>query len=171
MLNACKAAININEDEMAYNICINQRQINNANNTDNIMEILTSFIDYMYKKDIMNSGKVNNYFKQMLFNDSIYQNIEYLYYNYIFTVDTIFESTVHSSLDAYIKQNKFFLLILLFIFCVLMILYNIIYQVLFTPRLKYLINVSKGILKIIPTSVIMNTPELQSYIGNKYNKN
>ena len=171
MLNACKAAININEDKMAYNICINQRQINNANNTDNIMEILTSFIDYMYKKDIMNSGKVNNYFKQMLFNDSIYQNIEYLYYNYIFTVDTIFESTVHSSLDAYIKQNKFFLLILLFIFCVLMILYNIIYQVLFTPRLNYLINVSKGILKIIPTSVIMNTPELQSYIGNKYNKN
>ena len=171
MLNACKAAINKDEENERYNICISEHLINNANNTDNVMELLTSFIDYIYKRDIMNSGKDNNYFRQMLFNDTIYQDVEYLYYNYIFTVDNIFEITFKLSLDDYIKKNKMFLIILLFVFCVLMILYNFIYQVLFTPRLRYLINISRGILKIIPTSVIVNTPELQSYIGSKYSKN
>ena len=171
MLNACKAAINKDLEEKRYNICISENIINNANNTDNVLELLTSFIDYIYKKDVMNSGKIDNYFRQMLFNDTIYQNVEYLYYNYIFTVDDIFERTVKLSLNDYIKQNKMLLIILLFVFCVLMIFYNFIYQILFTPRLRYLINISRGILKIIPTSVIMNTPELNSYVGNKYSKN
>ena len=171
MLNACKAAINKDLEEKRYNICISENKINNANNTDNVLELLTSFIDYIYKKDIMNSGKIDNYFRQILFNDTIYQNVEYLYYNYIFTVGDIFERTVKLSLNDYIKQNKMLLIILLFVFCVLMIFYNFIYQILFTPRLRYLINISRGILKIIPTSVIMNTPELNSYVGNKYSKN
>ena len=171
MLNACKAAINEAEEKERYNICINEHLINNANNTDNVMELLTSFIDYIYKRDIMNSGKNDNYFRQMLFNDTIYQDVEYLYYNYIFTVDNIFERTFKLSLDDYIKKNKMFLIILLFVFCVLMILYNFIYQILFTPRLRYLINISRGILKIVPTSLIVSTPELQSYIGSKYSKN
>ena len=173
MLNACEAAINKEKERDKYNMCINDSVVNNANNTDNIMEILTSFIENLYKRDIMEKGNLNNnnkYFRQMLFNDTDYQEIEYLFFNYIFTVAQIFEDTVKSSLDDYIKDNKLLLVIILFVFCITMTFYNIIYLILFIPKLIYLINVSRGIIKIIPTSVIVNTPELQSYIGNKYSK-
>jgi hypothetical protein len=75
MLNACRAAINEELEEKRYNMCISENIINNANNTDNVLELLTSFIDYIYKRDIMNSGKDNNYFRQMLFNDTIHKLI------------------------------------------------------------------------------------------------
>lgn len=173
MLNACEAAINKEKDRDKYNMCINDSVVNNANNTDNIMELLTSFIENLYKRDIMEKGNLNGgktYYRQMLFNDTNYQQIEYLYFNYIFTVGQIFEDTVKSSLNDYIKYNKLLVVIILFVFCIAMIIYNIIYLSLFIPKLIYLINISRGIIKIIPTSVIIYTAELQSYIGNKYSK-
>ena len=51
-----------------------------------------------------------------------------------------------------------------------MIIYNITYIVILTPKLVHLMNISRGVIKIIPTSVIMNTPELQALIGSKYSK-
>ena len=108
--------------------------------------------------------------RQMMFNCSIYKDIEYLFFNYIYTVEDIFEEAVESSLNDYIKINKFFLIMLATIYSVAMVIYNIIYLIILTPQLVHLINISRGILKIIPSNVIMNTPELQNLIGNKYSK-
>ena len=173
MLNACDAAIDKTNDSGRYNICISDGVVISANNTDNIMQLITNFIDNIYHRDRLERMKNksynnNNNIRQMMFNDSIYQEIEYLFFNYVFTVEDIFENTVKESLDRYIKRNKFFLVILILIFCIIMIIYNISYIIFLTPKLKYLINISRGIIKIIPTSVIMNTPELQTLIGTKY---
>ena len=116
----------------------------------------------------MEKSKYDNYERQNMFNNDLYKDIEYLFFNYIYSVETIFENTVKSSLDDYIKKNKIFLIILLVVFCVTMIIYNITYIVILTPKLVHLMNISRGVIKIIPTSVIMNTPELQTLIGNKY---
>ena len=103
-----------------------------------------------------------------MFNSSIYQDIEHLYFNYVFSVEDIFDETVELSLDDYITNNKYFLVILVIAFCIFMIVYNFLFIIFLTPKLIYLINISQGIIKIIPTSVIMNTPELQKLIGTKY---
>ena len=166
MLNACEAAINKEKEIERYNECINDNIINSANNTDNIMQLISNFRDNIYRKDSLQNGRM----RQMMFNSSLYKDIEYLFFNYIYTVEDIFENTVISSLNDYIKINKFFLIILAAIYSVTMIIYNIIYIIILTPQLVHLINISRGILKIIPSAVIMNTPELQNLIGNKYTK-
>ena len=166
MLNACEAAINKEKEIERYNECINDNIINSANNTDNIMQLISNFRDNIYRKDSLQNGRM----RQMMFNSSLYKDIEYLFFNYIYTVEDIFENTVISSLNDYIKINKFFLIILAAIYSVTMIIYNIIYLIILTPQLVHLINISRGILKIIPSNVIMNTPELQNFIGNKYSK-
>ena len=166
MLNACAAAINKAKESKRYNDCIHDSIINSANNTDNIMQLISNFRDNIYRLDSLQNGTN----RQMMFNCSIYKDIEYLFFNYIYTVEDIFEEAVESSLNDYIKINKFFLIMLATIYSVAMVIYNIIYLIILTPQLVHLINISRGILKIIPSAVIMNTPELQNLIGNKYTK-
>ena len=172
MLNACKAAINKEIKELRYNICMSDNVILTTNNTDNILELMKNYIDNLYRKDKMDKLILDKskYLRKNMFSNVIFKDIEYLFFNYIYTVKDIFEETVIFSLKEYINHNKLFLVTLIFCFCALMITYNIIYLILFTPKLIYLINVSRGILKIIPTSVIMNTMELHNLIGTKYSK-
>ena len=134
------------------------------------MQLITSFIENIYNKDALEKSKDDNYESQNMFSNDLYKDIEYLFFNYVYSVESIFENTVRSSLDDYIKKNKFFLIILLEVFCITMIIYNITYIVILTPKLVHLMNISRGVIKIIPTSVIMNTPELQALIGSKYSK-
>ena len=170
MLNACDAAINKEKEVNRYNICMNDTLVSSSNNTDNIMQLITIFIENIYNKDALEKSKDDNYESQNMFNNDLYKDIEYLFFNYVYSVESIFENTVKSSLDDYIKKNKFFLIILLVVFCITMIIYNITYIVILTPKLVHLMNISRGVIKIIPTSVIMNTPELQALIGSKYTK-
>ena len=149
---------------------MNDTLVSSSNNTDNIMQLITSFIENIYNKDALEKSKDDNYESQNMFSNDLYKDIEYLFFNYVYSVESIFENTVKSSLDDYIKKNKFFLIILLVVFCLTMIIYNITYIVILTPKLVHLMNISRGVIKIIPTSVIMNTPELQTLIGSKYSK-
>jgi hypothetical protein len=149
---------------------MNDTLVRSSNNTDNIMQLITSFIENNYNKDALEKSKDDNYESQNMFSNDLYKDIEYLFFNYVYSVESIFENTVRSSLDDYIKKNKFFLIILLEVFCITMIIYNITYIVILTPKLVHLMNISRGVIKIIPTSVIMNTPELQALIGSKYSK-
>ena len=170
MLNACEAAMNKEKEMTRYNICLTDNFANNLNNTDNIMQIIINFIESIYRMDIIENMRNNNYERQTMFNSSIYQDIEYLFFNYVFTVEDTFDNTVKKSLDDYIKTHKALLIILVNIFCVSMIVYNISYIFILTPKLIQHINISRGVVKIIPTSVIMNTPELLTLIRNKYSQ-
>ena len=176
LLNACEAAINKNNDKKKYDICLNESIINSANNTDNIMKLLEYKIDNIFRKNEMNKGKIETlrngtnvtYFRQMLFNITDFKEVEDIFYKYIFTVDNIFEEIIKRSLDDYLKIKKYLLIILVFCLALLMVLYNFIFLAISVPKLVYLLNVSRCVLKIIPTSVIMTSPELEAWIENKY---
>ena len=49
-----------------------------------------------------------------------------------------------------------------------MVFYNISFLLITIPKLVYLLSVSRCVLKIIPSSVIINTPELETWIENKF---
>jgi hypothetical protein len=176
LLNACDAVINKNKEEKRYELCINDSIIIGANNTENIMKLIENTIDNIYKKDEMNKGKnitledgkIITYYRQLIFNDSNFQMIENIFYKYIFSIDDIFEEIIKTNLDEYLKFKKYLLIILVFCFALIMILYNISFLMIFVPKLVYLLNVSRCVLKIIPISVIVNSQELETWIENKY---
>ena len=175
LLNACEAAIDpINEKER-YELCLNDTIIISSNNTDNIIKVVGNLIDNLYKKDAMDKevyenfkNETSKYSRQLLFNDTTFQQIEDIFNKYIFPVDYNFDVTSKDNLDEYLKHKKLLLLILVLSLGLLMIIYNITYLCIFVPKLVYLLNVSRCILRIIPTSVIMNSPELETWIENKY---
>ena len=67
LLNACAAAIDKNENEEEYNLCLNENLIVSANNTDNLIKLIEDIVDTIYKHDSMNN-RVKGYSKYDLFN-------------------------------------------------------------------------------------------------------
>ena len=175
LLNACEAAIDLINEKERYELCLNDTIIISSNNTDNIIKVLGNLIDNLYKKDAMDKdayetfkNETRKYSRQSLFNDTTFQQIEDIFYKYIFSVDYNYEVTSSDNLNEYLKYKKLLLLILILCLGLIMIFYNIAYLCIFVPKLVYLLNVSRCILRIIPTSVIMNSPELETWIENKY---
>jgi hypothetical protein len=172
LLNACQAAINKDTQQNKYDSCINDSIIISSNNTDNIMKLIENVIDNIYKKDLMNTrknnGTTNKYFRQLIFNDTNFQMIENIFYKYIDSVNDILSDVIKSSMNNYLKYKKYLLLVLAFCLVFIIVSYNILFLAIFVPKLVYLITVSRCVLKIIPTSIIMSTPDLETWIENKY---
>ena len=176
LLNACEAAMEREKEKERYDICKNDSIITSANNTDNIMKLIENIIDNIYKKEEMDEGTIKTlsngtnvtYYKQLLFGDTNFQTIENIFYKYIFSVDSTFKNVVKTSLFIYLKYKKRVLILLIVFFAITMVAYNAIFLTFSSPKLVYLLSVSRCVLKIIPTSVIMSTPELESWIESKY---
>ena len=114
------------------------------------------------------NGTTNKYFRQLIFNDTNFQMIENIFYKYIVTVDDILSDVIKNSMNSYLKYKKYLFLVLAFCLVFIIVSYNILFLAIFVPKLVYLLTVSRCVLKIIPTSIIMSTPDLETWIENKY---
>ena len=103
-----------------------------------------------------------------LFNESNFQNLEYIFYNYIFTVGNFFADIIKINLDEYLIMKKRILILLVCCLALALILYCIVFISIYIPRLVHFLSVSRSVMKVIPTSMIMHTPELENWIENKY---
>jgi hypothetical protein len=171
LLDACKASIDKDSEPERYKYCNNNDTIiSTANNTDNLIKLIENIIDNIYKKDEMKADLSQNDTTDIisdnlfLFNESNFQNIEYIYFNYIFSVGDFYSKSIINNLNYYLIDKKRILLILVCSSSLVIITYCIIFLSIYIPRLIKFINISRSVLKIIPTSIIMITPELENWI-------
>ena len=167
LLNACASAIDKDTQEEAYNKCMNNRLIKSANNTDNLIKIIENNVQKIYKdyRSSNNTG-VNNHTE--LFNTEFFTQVEEIFYNYIIPVGDYFSRIVNNDLDNYLGDKKGTVIILVIVLVVVMILYSLIFGIIFTNQLVHYLSISRCIMKIIPTSVIIATQDLETWIENKY---
>ena len=162
LLNACMAAIkDIHSKE--YNVCMNDTFIISANNTDNLLKLIDDLVDSIKKEDEMNNDDKKN-----LFNTTYFRQIEYMFYNYIFSVGDNFAEAVTNNLNTYLYEKNLIIIFIAVTIGVITCIYCIIFRVYIIKRLIHHLSVSRCIMKIIPTSVIISTQELESWIENKY---
>ena len=174
LLNACDAAIDKNTQKNEYDICKNDSIIIRGNNTDNILKLIENIIDNIYNKDKMEEGTIKTlpngtniiYYRQLLFNDTDFQRIENIFYKYIYSVDYIYKNVINNNLHDFLEIKRYILVILIICLTLIIIIFNIIFLWVYIPKLVYLLTVSRCVLKIIPTSIIINTPELEDWIEN-----
>ena len=176
LLDACDASIDKSVDEVKYNLCLNDSIIASANNTDNLMKLIDNIIDNIYKKDDMdrytngllnNGNSINESYRLNLFNETNFQNVEFIFYNYIFSVSDFFGEAIKNNVDRYLSFKKEIIIILVFGLALIIVLYCIIFMSYYIQRLIHFLSVSRSVMKIIPTSIIMTTPELENWIENK----
>ena len=175
LLNACKSVYKIDSTE--YLNCMNDELVQSANNTDSLLKLIDETVDNLYKeremnenneKYILNNGNIVNFSSIYLFESEKFFDLETVLYKYIAPVSDNFAKICISSLSLYLKNKKNIVVLLIVIFCIMVILLCLYMAFCFVNKLIHLLSVSRCILKIIPTTVINNTQELENWIENKY---
>ena len=162
LLDACAAAIKDTKSE-EYKSCSNDTLIISANNTDNLLKLIDDLVDSIHKEYEMNKGN-----KKDLFNTTYFRQIEYIFYKYIFSVGDNFAEVVNEDLAEYLSEGNIILIIISVLVGVVTCFYCLIFGIILIKRLVHHLSVSRCIMKIIPTSVIISTQELEAWIENKY---
>ena len=168
LLNACAAAIDKTTQEAEYNECLEEPLIVSANNTDNLIKLVEDIVDNIYKEHRMNSNSSTDYNTYELFSTSYFNQMEEIFYKYIIPVGDNFAKLVNSDLNNYLTERKVLVLILVCALGAIMIIYSLIFGIIFINQLIHYLSVSRCIMKIIPTSVIISTQDLETWIENKY---
>ena len=174
LLNACKAIFPLNSSDYTY--CMEDILVQSANNTDSLLKLIDEIVDDIYKDEIMNKDsnfvldngtevKFRNFY---LFSKSSFKDLETIFYKYIVPISNNFSQICIDSLDKFLKNKRNYIVLLTIIFFFMVILLCVYIAFCFVNHLIHLLSVSRCILKIIPTSVINNTQELESWIENKY---
>ena len=170
LLNACEAVENDMVGQKNVTECINDTFIKKGNNTDNLMKLIENKIAKIYYMDEMKRNE-SNYNRTNLFISEDYQKIELIYYNYIYGVDKVLEKVIIKNLQDYLNNKARIIITLILSLILILLIYAFIFMVIYVPRLIHFINVTMSVIKIIPTSIIMITQDLEKWIEGKYNNN
>ena len=146
---------------------MNSTLIHSANNTDNLIKIIENNVQKIYKQYKNSENKEPNNHTE-LFNTTFFTQVEEIFYNYIIPVGDFFSSIVVNDLDKYLGEKKYIVVILIIILAVLMVVYCLIFGIIFLNQLVNYLSISRCIMKIIPTSVIIATQDLETWIENEY---
>jgi hypothetical protein len=168
LLNACSASINPEVQKEAYEMCLNDSIIINANNTNNLMKLIEIYVGNIKKEYEIYSNINPNFRKIELFNSTNFKNIEYIFIAYIIYVADIFKETIANSLNEFLSLEEMVISILIIVLGIVILLCCIIFGIILIKKLVNYLCISNCIIKIIPISVIFGTQELETWIENKY---
>ena len=169
-LDACSATLNDNPRQLTYELCINNTLTKKGNNTDNLIKIIEDYINNIYNQDEMNDNNPN-FLRINLFNSEFFQLIEFIFYNYIYGIDKLLSNIIKSSLSDYLDTKRKIIITFIFFLILINFLFFWLFMLIYIPRLMHFINVTRSVIKIIPTSIIMVTQDLEKWIESKYNNN
>jgi hypothetical protein len=174
LLNACSVIYNVNQTS-EYNKCMNDTIIQSANNTDSLLKLIEETVATIVKDKEMRQGKLYlsdgkniPFFNELLFETQYFRDLEYVFYNYITPISDSFTNVVSDSLDVFLNHRKTIMIILIFVFGFIILLFSSYIIFFYIHKLIHLLSVSRCILRILPTIVISNTAELETWIENKY---
>ena len=91
-----------------------------------------------------------------------------MFYKYIFNVSAHFQAVAKQDLYDYLQFKTVELYVIGILMGIFTIFFCLFFGICFIKKLIHHLSVSRIILKIIPTSVIINTQELETWIENKY---
>ena len=167
LLDACAASMTEEDYEEKYKNCTLETLIISANNTDNLIKLIEDLVENIDKEYKMNKDE-ENYYSEKLYNTSYFQQMEEIFYKYIIPVGDIFAEIVNNDFNKFLKKEKTIITILVVCLGVIMFIYCLYIGIFFVGKLIHYLSVSRCVMKIIPTSVIISTQELETWIENKY---
>ena len=167
LLDACAACMEAEENYEYYLNCTNETLIISANNTDNLIKLIEDLVENIYKEYEMESN-TEGFYKEKLYSTSYFQQMEEIFYLYIIQVGDLFAKTVYNDFNSFLRNKKTLITILVICLGIIMFIYCLYLGIFFVRTLVHYLSVSRCIMKIIPTSVIISTQELETWIENKY---
>jgi hypothetical protein len=175
LLNACLVLHNDTETTK-YKACMADKVIQSANNTDSLLKLLQETVSTIAKDKDMKIGKAylfgDNqtvaFTNPLLFESNYFKDLEYVFYNFITPISDNFAVVVSESLNNFLLERRQIIVILICVFGMIILIFSAYIAFVFTGKLIHLLSVSRCIFRIIPTNVINNTNELETWLENKF---
>ena len=168
LLDACKAAFLNETSEDYFNCKYNDSLITAAINTENLLKLVKDLIYNIEKENKILNSTIDKFNKKTLFGSDYYENIERIFFKYLFNVEDNFVKCVEEDLKSFLNQFLTINIIFVVSFGIVIIIYYLLSRIFLIKNLIHHLSISRMIMKIIPTSVIISTPELESWIESKY---
>jgi hypothetical protein len=176
LLNACAVIWDSSGTDVNYSKCMEDVVIKSANNTDSLLKLIDETVSTIIKDKEMKTNQpytlADNttvaFTNPLLYETKNFRDLEYIFYNYITPISDAFATVVSNSLNEYLDSVKMNIVILICVFVFSILMFSFYIAFIFTRRLIHLLSVARIILRIIPTSVINNTQDLETWIESKY---
>jgi hypothetical protein len=176
LLNACAVIWDSSGTDVNYSKCMNDVVIKSANNTDSLLKLIDETVSTIIKDKEMKTNQpytladntTVTFSNPLLYETKNFRDLEYIFYNYITPISDAFATVVSNSLNEYLDSVKMNIVILICVFVFSILMFSFYIAFIFTRRLIHLLSVARIILRIIPTSVINNTQDLETWIESKY---
>ncbi len=167
LLDACLSLHEINSID--YQNCLEQNFLHLINNTSSLRQYLLKKIDdlqYIHQIYFLSDSNFNPY---IMFTMDEYTHILYSYSNYYIPVHTRYDYIFSKAFQNKAKIIKL-KIDFLFYFLIFWSISNIIYQfVYYIPFFKKMTKISINFIQIIPSSIILDTPELEKWLEQAEN--
>jgi hypothetical protein len=167
LLDACAASFEEIESE-EYKNCLKDPIIITTNNTENLLKLIEDLVFNIEKQYEIYIVDNIDFYKKNLFNEDNYKEIEKIFFKYFINVETNFVNCLKDDLSNYLDRMFIFVVLIIFLYGIIMIIFSLITRIILINKLMHYLCVSRCIMKIIPTSIIISTPELETWIENKY---
>ena len=170
LLNVCKAVFIQTSEE--YEDCLYNDLIKSANNADSLLKLTEEIVQNL-NKDIniyegnyynLSNGDYVEFKKYYLYESILFRNLEEIYYEFLVPISENFAQICLDSLNNYLKDKRKIVFLLTSIFFIMVISQCIYISFCFIKKVINLIGVSRCILKIIPTTLISVTQELEIWM-------
>jgi PAS domain-containing protein len=177
LLDACGAIYDSTDNSTTskYSTCLKDDLIKSSNNTDNLLKLIDETVATIIKDKEIKTGKSYMLYDNttvafsnpLLFESKSFMELEYIFYNYITPISDAFSSVISVSFEDYLDSVKVKIIILICVFVLSILVFSFYIAFIYTRKLVQLLSVSRVIFRIIPTMVIINTPELEVWIESK----
>jgi hypothetical protein len=176
LVNACQVLYNEENETDLYESCMENKFIKSANNSDSLIKLIDETVDILNQNIkvksngnvTLNNGTEVGFFKSYLYSDESFYNLETVFYDYVAPISDVFASVCKRSLNKYLNEKKNIVFSLIIINGVIITFFCLYVEIFYIKKLIHFLSVSRLILKVIPTMVINNTPELETWIESKY---
>ena len=176
LVNACQVLYNEETQAELYQICMENKLVKSANNSDSLIKLIDETVDILYedievystKTVTLNNGSNVPFFKSFLYSTNSFFDLETVFYNFVAPISNNFSDICKRSLNKYLNEKKDIVFSLIIVYGILITFICLYIEIFYIKKLIHFLSVSRLILKIIPTMVINNTPELETWIESKY---
>jgi len=162
LLDACLALYDYSNEN--YTNCVNNSIIQLTNNTDAINNLIIKKIDSLIYNFNYSSYSYEDFNSYVMFTKNEYIEINSIFSDFYINVYDRFNNIIKNAFHKKSNYIKFYTDIVLIIL-VFWSLANIFYQYfIYLPYFKKMIKISTHFIQIIPSSFILDTPDLENWL-------
>ena len=162
LFDACKSLYEVNSDD--YKFCYKDEIIHLINNSNSLREYLIKEIEtltYTHNEYVLNNANFNSF---TMFTLDKYNDIIHYFTTYYVPIHTRFNDIMDLAFENKSNEIKSYI-DFLFEFIICWIIITIIYQFLFyIPFFEKMLIISINFIQVIPSSIILDTPELENWL-------